>query len=275
MRLASATIGYFVDTFQSTHPARGATKLFITIVAAINISIHAPRERCDLSWKGCSQMANDFNPRTPREVRHVKAKGARVVLWISIHAPRERCDENMLVVIIVALDFNPRTPREVRRMMKKLRFLLCNFNPRTPREVRRWRYGLSITLTDFNPRTPREVRLMLLAHLCLLLHFNPRTPREVRRNQKCQSIWDGIFQSTHPARGATVIFSLVGFGIRISIHAPRERCDPNMIVPAAITKISIHAPRERCDQEQKDMNAIYKISIHAPRERCDLITLVC
>ena len=84
--------------------------------ADIEISIHAPREGCDVRTRSPSWWASDFNPRTPRGVRRLKsylslaldgefqsthpARGATgntllpVVndLMISIHAPREGCD---------------------------------------------------------------------------------------------------------------------------------------------------------------------------------------
>ena len=124
-----------------------------------------------------------------------------------------------------------------------------------------------------------------------------------------------IFQSTHPARGATHSFPIPsnGYGnfnprtprgVRhseglagqgdgdISIHAPREGCDP-FILPQLLQSlpISIHAPREGCDQTVEwdepftsfqsthpargatplvfFCNLLFGISIHAPREGCD------
>ena len=37
----------YIISFQSTHPARGATKLTHNCSIFLEISIHAPRERCD------------------------------------------------------------------------------------------------------------------------------------------------------------------------------------------------------------------------------------
>ena len=56
----------------------------------------------------------------------------------------------------------------------------------------------------------------------------------------------------------------------ISIHAPRERSDPEdirFILRSDI--ISIHAPRERSDKTDAPFVADKLISIHAPRERSD------
>ncbi len=104
-------------------------------------------------------------------------------------------------------------------------------------------------------------------------HFNPRSPHgerpSRRRSQGCWRRAISIhaprtgsdtplssqrltrrkaFQSTLPARGATVVLSILAFGILvISIHAPRTGSDlRNLHVPANIT-ISIHAPRTGSD----------------------------
>ena len=70
---------------------------------------------------------------------------------------------------------------------------------------------------------------------------------------------------------ATIVKAAQGDGGKISIHAPRERCDVGYGASTyKATGISIHAPRERCDYQQAvdDINSDI-ISIHAPRERCD------
>ena len=84
--------------------------------ADIEISIHAPREGCDVRTRSPSWWASDFNPRTPRGVRRLKsylslaldgefqsthpARGATALRAGEGHGPRH---------------FNPRTPRGVRQ----------------------------------------------------------------------------------------------------------------------------------------------------------------
>ena len=61
-----------------------------------------------------------------------------------------------------------------------------------------------------------------------------------------------IFQSTHPVRGATLGSSLLTSRHKISIHAPREGCDPVFdVLQVADLEISIHAPREGCDPKAR------------------------
>ena len=56
------------------------------------------------------------------------------------------------------------------------------------------------------------------------------------------------FQSTHRVSDATSSMKMQILIDAISIHAPRERCDPEFsYVLSSETAISIHAPRERCD----------------------------
>ena len=51
--------------FQSTHPVRGGTKLTGTVIPALIISIHPPREGWDGFDKTYSTIQADFNPPTP------------------------------------------------------------------------------------------------------------------------------------------------------------------------------------------------------------------
>ena len=123
--------------FQSTHPARGATTRKAAIRLTTGISIHAPREGCDVYQRVYNYIVKDFNPRTPRGVRPME-DGDRV-----------RKSHN----------FNPRTPRGVRRSIATSIPALRNFNPRTPRGCDRTNQSFFKTpQQNFNPRTPRGVR---------------------------------------------------------------------------------------------------------------------
>ena len=93
MRLASACYAATgIQLFQSTHPARGATR--------------PVQRRC--------QRPRGFNPRTPRGVRRVMAGWSMMELVVSIHAPRAGCDMLPVKNVWLSRSFNPRTPRGVR-----------------------------------------------------------------------------------------------------------------------------------------------------------------
>ena len=104
--------------FQSTHPARGATAMRALDELEVEISIHAPREGCDMRTFDPQVEANNFNPRTPRGVRHcIGDITAANALFQSTHPARGATTINFRVHIDT-LDFNPRTPRGVRQQQE-------------------------------------------------------------------------------------------------------------------------------------------------------------
>ena len=78
--------------FQSTHPVRGATDTVERDDLTPDISIHAPREGCDLRTLGIHTTYDKFQSTHP--VRGATMYIARPDMdgIISIHAPREGCD---------------------------------------------------------------------------------------------------------------------------------------------------------------------------------------
>ena len=87
-----ATYHLYYKLFQFTHPGRGATYVSAKVEAICNVSIHAPREGCDLHvlltlvlcsqfqfthpgrgatrlWYGSAFETISFNSRTPGGVR--------------------------------------------------------------------------------------------------------------------------------------------------------------------------------------------------------------
>ena len=149
------------------------------------ISIHAPREGCDLSDSLASFVKSDFNPRTPRGVRRSFVP---------------TFDKS-------GIDFNPRTPRGVRRLQtSNILGSLRDFNPRTPRGVRLEAEQTFMSLPLISIHAPREgcdwSRHTRPPWPCISIHapregcddetcrhtlgrcyFNPRTPRGVRRRK--------------------------------------------------------------------------------------------
>ena len=79
------------------------------------------------------------------------------------------------------------------------------------------------------------------------MYFNPRSPHGERHDFTDVKCLKSRFQSTLPARGATVIYKqghVFGF---ISIHAPRTGSDSAHDIEIIIFDISIHAPRTGSD----------------------------
>ena len=146
------------------------------------------------------------------------------------------------------------------------------FNPRPPRGGRLARYRQSFHgNTDFNPRPLRGGRHRGGGGGHVSAEISIHAPREGGDlNAPFIPSQTLVFQSTPPARGATVSekskIQLQG----ISIHAPREGGDGKMAVAMGVpTPISIHAPREGGDAGPRQGFPPPCISIHAPREGGD------
>ena len=77
------------------------------------------------------------------------------------------------------------------------------------------------------------------------------------------------FQSTLPARGATVPRNRRCDERLISIHAPRTGSDATNSVFFELSNISIHAPRTGSDAMGNRNGQSADISIHAPRTGSD------
>ena len=153
------------------------------LTSTITISIHAPREGCDVITKFRRSLERDFNPRTPRGVR------------------REVLDNG----VVVHGNSNPRTPRGVRPRRKGLHWITDRFQSTHPaRGATAGSWPTTSPNANFNPRTPRGVRRVSCNLVCRTKKdFNPRTPRGVRLGPQMILTRPPVFQSTHPARGAT------------------------------------------------------------------------
>ena len=175
-----------ISTFQSTLPARGATVVRLAL----------------------SQWLADFNPRSP-------------------HGERRK----FAGVQFQPADFNPRSPHGERRCNRRTMCVRRHFNPRSPHGERRPggcrrappqeisihapRTGSDMEalartfqwLANFNPRSPHGERLSRLNCVIQSSDFNPRSPHGERLRPY---LWipNAIqFQSTLPARGATLLSS--------------------------------------------------------------------
>ena len=194
-----------------------------------------------------------------------------------------------------SLHFNPRTPRGVRPVPSPTGWASLKFQSTHPARGATPHVGQRPVQQAISIHAPREgCDAPPHGSKSARGHFNPRTPRGVRRTT---GVYLGIpqrFQSTHPARGATIGIPaghnpLLYFnprtprGVRryltatldaqtsISIHAPREGCDESACGcsrPGGRFQ-STHPARGATDFRLASDRAVY-ISIHAPREGCDV-----
>ena len=170
--------------FQSTLPARGATRSEGGYAARYHISIHAPRTGSD-SFRIAL-------------LNHVV---------ISIHAPRTGSDDGRCTGCPCRRYFNPRSPHGERRGGGgKSRGDHRDFNPRSPHGER---YGLIWVQGEagaFQSTLPaRGATQMQMANgfaQAISIHA-PRTGSDTKRLEALEG--RKKFQSTLPARGATVL----------------------------------------------------------------------
>ena len=176
-------MSYF-SLFQSPHPVRGAT----------GSRSCWPPSQCH------------FNPRTPRGVRLAPHAGGGAAILISIHAPREGCDTINQLRMAFQIQFQSTHPaRGATSNDKRLEADELLFQSTHP---------------------ARGATVCRRATMDVFTCFNPRTPRGVRPRRSAKPSWPLPFQSTHPARGATYYKYSKGGHKHVSIHAPREGCDP-------------------------------------------------
>ena len=122
-------------------------------------------------------------------------------------------------------NFNPRTPRGGRQGWPGSGFSTKYFNPRTPRGGRRVVPLVQLPDHDISIHAPREGGDLPSLRLRKPQNISIHAPREggdpgTRRSAPCAG-----FQSTHPARGATLQSGKQAYNSNISIHAPREGGD--------------------------------------------------
>ena len=115
--------------------------------------------------------------------------------------------------------------------------------------------------------TPREGSDRKMRRDCQFnRYFNPHSPRGERRKAGKPFILRSLFQSTLPARGATVIMLNTGVRRGISIHTPREGSDYIHKTVDKSLKISIHTPREGSDQIWEFHIKLFRnFNPHSPR----------
>ena len=147
-------------TFQSTLPARGATRA----------------ERSPLIF------SSNFNPRSPHGERPITETGAKYNSYISIHAPRTGSDKKLVTGFPVATNISihaPRTGSDSILLLIFVKIIISIHAPRTGSDQTAPTFGKPIL--DFNPRSPHGERL-LQVHTGLIRHdFNPRSPHGERR----------------------------------------------------------------------------------------------
>ena len=276
--------------FQSTLPARGATKILLPVPLPSTFQSTLPARGATGERFPMSYLDNYFNPHSPRGERH---EGYDVITrsdYISIHTPREGSDHMQSCKNKPDHAFQSTLPaRGATRSSNLLHSFGVNFNPHSPRGERPKGQIPTWIRFDFNPHSPRGERLPLsysegeweeisihtpregsdllpLQHGLPPRHFNPHSPRGERPQIWGMFLFGRLFQSTLPARGATAVCIPVRSSNDISIHTPREGSDQRMIHGVQMLGyFNPHSPRgERPQGLMRRPGTVY-FNPHSPR----------
>ena len=194
------------------------------------VSIHAPREGCDLTPRKVTELANTFQFTHP----------GRGATWKDITAR----------TIPTAFQFtHPGRGATGRTLPPDLVQRMFQFT-HPGRGATYYRRQFSQTESLFQFTHPgRGATYSAASFGCCCCSFNSRTPGGVRLLTLITIITMAQFQFTHPGRGATYSSDgLINVPTSVSIHAPREGCDlPHVCDEEEHISVSIHAPREGCD----------------------------
>ena len=195
-----------LTSFQSTLPARGATRWMVNFIRHdLCISIHAPRTGSD---------RDELNTLTKRLISiHAPRTGsdlalAHVVAFksISIHAPRTGSDHMQGSTFLSALIsiHAPRTGSDKGKGASPSPARI--FQSTLPaRGATGCFQSFSWVYPYFNPRSPHGERRAIINSVKGRYDFNPRSPHGERLLELLLAVAVSAFQSTLPARGATMV----------------------------------------------------------------------
>ena len=185
--------------FQSTLPARGATRVRARVFAEEAISTHAPRTGSDdVLW--CRLVIRqDFNPRSPHGERRVSA-----------------------FVSSTILRFQPTLPARGATLPSSTCCFFCKFQSTLPaRGATRLRCALSLRpiISIHAPRTGSDIHALVA--LGRVLEISIHAPRTGSDNEDLGTpCCKKLFQSTLPARGATMMDGWLAYHVTFQSTLP-------------------------------------------------------
>ena len=171
-------------------------------------------------------------------------------------------------------DFNPHSPRGERPTCALEPRPRKNFNPHSPRGERPARCLSSCCSTVISIHTPREGSdLLVKPALRSSFDFNPHSPRGERRYSAQHSYDHSPFQSTLPARGATLRRRCTTQAVKFQSTLPARGATPKGRLLGTLRRFQSTLPARGATQPARWNPGREKISIHTPREGSDPIVI--
>ena len=130
--------------------------------------------------------------------------------------------------------------------------------------------GYSKSRLYFNPRSPHGERLRHAADVHAGSDFNPRSPHGERLRWTVKNTRLERFQSTLPARGATISGQTIFVASRFQSTLPaRGATLRRLAVASCLAKFQSTLPARGATQQRPLAASAGQISIHAPRTGSD------
>ncbi len=214
------------------------------------ISIHAPRTGSDRSRPDRAYHLRDFNPRSPHGERRDKGQhGLTMSDCISIHAPRTGSDKAEAGRLRAEGVFQSTLPARGATHISRLCSLSSPISIHAPRTGSDCADGMRFKpceeISIHAPRTGSD-----LLHSCKRSYsilFQSTLPARGATVCSRRSGRDKAFQSTLPARGATFVGSFPLRPKRFQSTLPARGATRSAYAAIRNITISIHAPRTGSD----------------------------
>ena len=166
------------NEFQSTLPARGATRRVDRGCVVRGISIHAPRTGSDPEGDSRDRGPGHFNPRSPHGERR-SSRGSPS--WSAAHFnPRSPHGERQVILIVWACAslFQSTLPARGATTSVAIVPFSVKFQSTIPaRGATRTRGFQALSRCNFNPRSPHGERPAFPARRCSFLSISIHAPR--------------------------------------------------------------------------------------------------
>ena len=213
------------------------------------ISIHAPRTGSDFSSSRIVLISSNFNPRSPHGERPATPNAIVSMVTFQSTLPARGATQSSTFITHLSAFQSTLPARGATRFSMLADTTFKHFNPRSPHGERQNSSGSYTAGLHFNPRSPHGERQQTVwKHSDIRRNFNPRSPHGERLQSFDRRCGRGLFQSTLPARGATLAYLVAPFAA-IKFQSTLPARGATLFSPATPRwqAISIHAPRTGSD----------------------------
>ena len=220
-----------------------------------------------------------FNPRSPHGERRTPAARSSRGTCFNPRSPHGERRAGVSAALHSGHSFNPRSPHGERRTKSCIVRELGGFNPRSPHGERRRRYGAAVARAHVSIHAPRTGSDKMRHTSAARLHlFQSTLPARGATVGTMLSGTTSVFQSTLPARGATGTQGRTRrTSCRFNPRSPHGERRQRSLPRAEGSIVSIHAPRTGSDTPYvcgpRELEGFNPRSPHGERLFCHVVSL--